>query len=62
MPLLKLKVRKGIGNADVDVDIGIQTDILDLQQVLRVHVRSNILVAVGELNEEKKEQGRGPRE
>lgn len=62
MPLLKLKVRKGIGNADVDVDIGIQTDILDLQQVLRVHVRSNILVAVGELNEEKKGQGRGPRE
>ena len=62
MPLLKLKVRKGIGNADVDVVIGIQTDILDLQQVLRVHVRSNILVAVGELNEEKKGQGRGPRE
>ena len=62
MPLLKLKVRKGIGNADVDVDIGIQTDILDLQQVLRVHVKSNILVAVGELNEEKKGQGRGPRE
>lgn len=62
MPLLKLKVRKGIRNADVDVDIGIQTDILDLQQVLRVHVRSNILVAVGELNEEKKGQGRGPRE
>ena len=60
MPLLKLKVRKGIRNADVDVDIGIQTDILDLQQVLRVHVRSNILVAVGELNEEKKGQGRGP--